>query len=323
MSPNLLSNTPPPPLRVIVAGTPQFAIPPFQALHDCPLSTIVAVYTQPDRPAGRGRGQRLSAVKQFALQNELPLEQPPSWRDAATLEKIASYAPDLLIVAAYGLILPAEALTIPTFGTINVHASLLPRWRGAAPIQRALIAGDAETGITIMQVVPALDAGPILLSKTIPITAQDTGGSLELKLADLGALSIIEALEGLVKGEIRPIDQDASKASYAAKIAREDRPLDWHMPAAELARRIRALHPEPLATSELAGVSISVLEALSIDVQSNEMPGSLLAFSAEGIDIATSSGALRLLQIQPHGKRPMSARDFINGYGQKLRLGNP
>ncbi|MSR14758.1 MAG: methionyl-tRNA formyltransferase [Gammaproteobacteria bacterium] len=323
MKENLPLKTPSSPLRVIFAGTPKFAIPTLRALSESPSTIVVTVYTQPDRGAGRGRGARMSAVKQFALENNVNIEQPLSWRDPEVLDKFANYAPDLLVVAAYGLILPAQALDLPTLGAINVHASILPRWRGAAPIQRALIAGDAETGITIMRVVPELDAGPMLLTKNITVTDQDTCGTVEQSLAELGACATLETITLLVNGRTNPVIQDPSKVTYAAKLTREERQIDWTLPAADLVRRIRAFNPEPLVICEILGIPMNVLRATAVDSNSCAQPGTVIAFAPQGIDIATAQGALRLLQIQPQGKRSMSVRDFVNGYRQKINRGDP
>lgn len=307
-----------PPCRIVFAGTPKFAVPTLRALCESPLAHVLAVYTQPDRAAGRGRSERMSAVKQFALHTARLIEQPISWRDPVVQEKFRSYSPDLLVVAAYGLVLPAETLNIPPLGALNVHASVLPRWRGAAPIQRAIMAGDTETGITIMQVVPELDAGPIVLMNKTPITNDDTAGSLEARLAEIGAKLMLEALERLLSGRGGADPQNSDGVTYAPKLNGADRVLNWTLPAANLARCVRALNPVPLAITEVLGMRVHVSEATAIDNQLKKRPGTVLALSPVGIDIAAGSDALRLLKIQPEGKRPMSARDFLNGYRHKL-----
>ena len=306
-------------MRVIFAGTPAFAVPALEALAAEPDVEVVAVYTQPDRAAGRGRQLRQSEIKTCALAHSLQVRQPQSWKDTAVLSELRSLAADLLVVAAYGLILPAESLIIPRLGSVNLHASLLPRWRGAAPVQRAIMAGDLETGITLMRIVPALDAGPMLAKVSTPITPDDTAGSLEERLAEMGARLLMDSLPLLVAGELVEQAQNPAEVTYAAKITREDRDIDWTRPAVEIAHRIRALQPAPQATAEIAGVTVGLLEAVAMDAVPNASPGTLVDCGGQGLDIATGAGVLRITRLQPQGKRPLSARDFMNGYGSRLR----
>jgi methionyl-tRNA formyltransferase len=310
---------PPRPLRVIFAGTPAFAVPALDALVQTPGVEVVAVYTQPDRAAGRGRHLKQSEVKTCALAHGLPVRQPVSWRDPAVLAELRALDSDLLVVAAYGLILPAESLAIPRLGSVNLHASLLPRWRGAAPVQRAIMAGDVVTGITLMRVVPALDAGPMLATVTTPIETKDTAGTLEARLATLGAQLLLDALPGLVAGRLEEKPQNPDDVTYAAKITREDREVDWGRPAVEIERRIRALQPAQQATASIAEIPVTLLEAVVVDQAPRGVPGTLEDFNNAGIDIATGAGVLRITALQPQGKRPVSARDFVNGYGARLR----
>lgn len=235
-------------LRIVFAGTPEFAAAHLKALLDTP-HQIVAVYTQPDRPAGRGQKLMPSPVKQLALQHDIPVLQPPSLRDAAAQAELAALAPDLLVVVAYGLILPQVVLDIPRFGCINSHASLLPRWRGAAPIQRAVQAGDAESGVTVMQMEAGLDTGPMLLKVRTPISADDTGGSLHDRLAELGPPAVIQAIAGLASGTLMGEVQDDAQANYAHKLNKDEARLDWTRPADELERLIRAFNPGRFATA--------------------------------------------------------------------------
>lgn len=307
------------PLRVLFAGTPAFAVPSLQALIDLPETRVVAVYTQPDRAAGRGRQLKASEVKQLALARGIPVEQPLTWRDDATLASIAAWQPDLLVVAAYGLIVPQAGLDIPRLGAINVHASLLPRWRGAAPIQRAIMAGDAQTGVTIMRVVRQLDAGPMLHRVACPIEADDTAGSLEDRLARLGAAALSATVRALLAGAVTEEPQAEEGVTYAQKITREDRDIDWRREATALARQVRALNPAPLAFTESLGMPLNVLGAVALPRTAPAAPGTLLAASAEGIDVACGAGTLRIQLLQPQGKREMTARDFMNGYGARLR----
>lgn len=306
-------------LRVIFAGTPAFAVPALKALIETPGVELVAVYTQPDRAAGRGRQLKESAVKACALAHGLPVRQPLTWRDPTVLSALRALDADLLVVAAYGLILPAESLGIPRLGSVNLHASLLPRWRGAAPVQRAIMAGDTVTGVTLMRVVPALDAGPMLARISTPIEPHDTGGTLEARLAALGAGLLRDTLPALAAGTLPAESQNPDDVTHAAKITREDREIDWTRPAAEIERRIRALQPSQPATTSIAGIPVTLLEAVSVDAVPDAGPGTLMDFNAAGIDVATGAGVLRITSLQPQGKRPVSARDFVNGYGARLR----
>ena len=277
---------------------------------------VIAVYTQPDRTAGRGQKLHVGEVKTAAIAHNLTLEQPLNWRDDRVVAQFARYAPDLLIVAAYGLILPASALAISRYGALNVHASVLPHWRGAAPIQRAIMAGDRESGVTIMQVIPALDAGPILRIATCPIAESDTAGSLSTKLAELGARALCEVLAELDKALASAVPQAAAGVTYAAKLTSDDRGLDWREPALVLQRKIRALNPAPLAVTEVVGLPVNIRAAVAMPALTLKSPGTILAWTRDGIDIATTDGKLRLLELQPAGKRVMAVREFINGYRQ-------
>lgn len=245
-------------LRIVFAGTPEFAAAHLKALLDTP-HQIVAVYTQPDRPAGRGQKLMPSPVKQLAAENAIPVLQPPSLKDAAAQAELAALEPDLLVVVAYGLILPQAVLDIPRFGCINSHASLLPRWRGAAPIQRAVQAGDAESGVTVMQMEAGLDTGPMLLKVRTPITAEDTGGSLHDRLAELGPPAVIETIAGLASGTLMGEVQDDALANYAHKLNKDEARIDWSRPAIELERLIRAFNPWPICHSTLNEAPLKVL----------------------------------------------------------------
>jgi len=309
-----------PPLKVLFAGTPAFAVPSLETLLAHPGVAVQAVYTQPDRPAGRGQSLRESDVKQAALRHGLLVEQPLSMRDADAQRRFASFACDLLVVTAFGQILPAEVLAAPRLGAINVHASLLPRWRGAAPIQRALMAGDGTTGITIMRIVQRLDAGPMLLKRSLPIEADDTGGSLHDKLAALGGEALHAALDALLSGAVTETPQDEREVTYARKIERGDRPLDWSRSADELDRQVRALSPSPLASTELGGIAVNIVAAAPLQFPHTAAPGSLLQCADDGIVLACGEGALRITSLQPAGKRALTAREFINGYRKHLGL---
>lgn len=279
---------------------------------------VVAVYTQPDRGTGRGQRVAPSAVKACALAHDLPVLQPLSWKPDETLQAFRALCPDLLVVVAYGVILPAAALTIPQVDSVNVHASLLPRWRGAAPIQRAIMAGDVETGICLMRIVPALDAGPVFARASCRIEPDDTAATLETRLSQMGAGMIERHLDDLLDRRIVPSEQEAAGVTYAAKITREDRELDWQRSAEALARQVRALNPAPLACTNALGTPVNVLAADVVPNDPVSHPGAVLAADRSGIVIATAAGALRLTQLQPPGKRPMSAADFVNGYGRRI-----
>jgi methionyl-tRNA formyltransferase len=306
-------------LRLVFAGTPEFAVPALRVA--AAQGNLVGVYTQPDRPAGRGRQLAPSPVKVEALARQVPVFQPETLRDRAARDALAELQPDLMIVVAYGLLLPASVLAIPRLGCWNIHASLLPRWRGAAPIQRAIEAGDAETGVDLMQREKGLDTGPVLLELRTPITADDTGGSLHDRLAQLGAQVLEDALK-LERAGIHPVPQPqpAEGATYARKIEKQEARLDFSRPAIELERRVRAFHPWPVCEAEIAGERLRIHAAQAITIAHHAAPGTLLAATREGVDIACGDGALRLRTVQREGGRPMSAADWLNARPQ-LRAG--
>jgi len=307
-------------MRIVFAGTPQFAMPSLEALLAGDHS-VVAVYTQPDRPAGRGRRLQASPVKRLALEHRIPVMQPQTLRSEAEIDAFARLRPDLLVVAAYGLILPAGILSIPTVGAINVHASLLPRWRGAAPIQRAILAGDEETGVTIMEVVEALDAGPMLLKKAIPIDPHETAGELHDRLAALGAEALCEALSQLETGKAQAIPQDESEVTYAVKITKEEAGIDWSLPAQTLARAVRAFNPWPVAFTRFDEQVLRIWRAEAIPARSEDIPGTIVE-ARRNLEVATGEGRLRLLEVQLPGGRRQPAQAFLNAHpclGCRLR----
>jgi methionyl-tRNA formyltransferase len=300
------------PLRLVYAGTPEFAVPPLGRALAGP-DALLAVYTQPDRPAGRGRQLQASPVKQRALAADVEVRQPLNFRDPAERARLAELKPDLLIVVAYGLILPQSVLDIPRFGCWNLHASLLPRWRGAAPIQRAIEAGDSETGICLMQMERGLDTGPVLLQRSVPIRADDTGGNLHDRLADCGAQVLFEGLNRLRSGDaLTPQPQPSEGVTYAHKLDKAESRLDFSLPAAQLERRVRAFNPWPITDCELAGERLRVHAAEAVSGRAGAAPGSILAASAQGIEIACGEGALRLTRLQREGGRAQSAADYLN-----------
>jgi len=303
------------PLRIVFAGTPEFSVPALQALHDAGHS-IVAVYTQPDRPAGRGREVASSAVKQRALALGVPVEQPPTLKSPDAQQRLAAYAPDLMVVVAYGLILPQAVLDIPRLGCLNIHGSLLPRWRGAAPIQRAVLAGDERTGISIMLMDAGLDTGPELLRRELTIGPRATGGELHDRLAPLGAQAIVEAVQGWAAGTLRAMPQPAAGATYAVKIRKDEARIDWTRTADEIDRQVRAFNPWPVAETRLGGEQVRIWEACPVTAENaaepHAAPGTVLKAPAGRLVVATGGGLLELLTVQFPGRKPLKARDILN-----------
>ena len=275
---------------------------------------VVAVYTQPDRPAGRGQQLAASAVKQCAVRHGLPIEQPATLREPAAVERLQRWSPDVMIVAAYGLLLPQSILQTPRLGCINIHASLLPRWRGAAPIQRAIAAGDAQTGVTIMQMEAGLDTGPMLLTRAVPIEARETAATLHDRLAILGADALLDALEDIAQGTAQPRPQPAAGVTYATKLRKEEAAIDWSQPAAQIDRQIRAFDPWPVAETRLHGQQLRVWQATPIDAHVSREAGEVVATSAAGIDVSTGKGLLRLTRVQSAGRKAMSAAEFLKAH---------
>ena len=305
------------PLRIVFAGTPEFSVPALEALHAAG-HRIVAVYTQPDRPAGRGRGVAQSPVKQRALELGLAVEQPPTLKSPAAQATFAAHAPDVMVVVAYGLILPQAVLDVPRLGCLNIHASLLPRWRGAAPIQRAILAGDERTGISIMLMDAGLDTGPELLRRELGIGPRETGGELHDRLAPLGAEAIVEAVAGWASGRLQPRPQSESGATYAAKISKHEARIDWIRPAVEIDRQVRAFNPWPVAETVLGGEQVRVWATTPVSPvggadagSTGGMPGTILDVPGR-IVVTTGDGALELLQLQFPGRKPIPARDVLN-----------
>lgn len=298
-------------MRIIFAGTPEFAVPVLEGLlasdHE-----IIAVYTQPDRPAGRGQKLTASPVKQLAQAHQVPIFQPATLRDNQEQEHLRDLKPDLMVVVAYGLILPAPVLAIPQFGCINVHPSLLPRWRGAAPIQRAILCGDSKTGVTIMQMEEGLDSGPMLKKREYALEKTDTSLSLHHKLAYLGKELLLETIAEIVAGTAQPQIQDEAHVCYAKKIDKLEALINWLDDAEKIDRQVRGFNPWPVAYTHLGDQVVKVWQASLLSISDRHKPGEIIKADKEGIDVATGNGILRLLQIQLPGSRSLSVGEVLN-----------
>jgi len=307
-------------MKILFAGTPEFAVPSLAMLlaseHE-----VVGVYTQPDRPAGRGRKEKPGPVKALAESHGVVVCQPASLKPAEEQVRLRGFGADLMVVVAYGLILPKAVLEIPRLGCVNVHGSLLPRWRGAAPIQRAIHAGDAETGVTIMFMEPTLDTGPMLLKAPTPIRELETAGELYERLAALGADALARCLPGIEDGSIQPRPQDDSQATLAKKLDKAEAVMDWSLPAVELERRVRAFNPWPVAETVYDGAVLRVWRAQALEGRTDGRPGDVLP-NPKALDVVTGDGILRLLEVQLPGGKRLAAADFLNARPVKnLRLG--
>ena len=298
-------------MRIVFAGTPDFAVPCLRAAAT--RGEVVGVYTQPDRPAGRGRGLTPSPVKLEAVQRGIPVLQPENFKSAVSKQALRALQPDVMVVVAYGLILPQSVLDIPVHGCWNVHASLLPRWRGAAPIQRAIEAGDTRSGVCLMRMEKGLDTGPVLLAQDTEIGPDETGGQLHDRLSELGAQVLADAL-GLLRATIAlpPHPQPEAGVTYAHKIEKAEAKLDWAQPAATLANKVRAFNPWPVAEAQLAGERVRIHGAIALDEAHAAVPGSVLRAGRDGIDIACGTGALRIRILQREGGKAIAAADYLN-----------
>ncbi|MDB9753487.1 methionyl-tRNA formyltransferase [Oceanospirillaceae bacterium] len=306
-------------LRIIFAGTPDFAAQHLQALLDSP-HKVVSVYSQPDRPSGRGRKLTASPVKALALEHGIEVQQPLNLKDAHAQNTLAAYKADIMVVVAYGLLLPQTVLDTPNLGCINVHGSLLPRWRGAAPIQRAILAGDASSGVTVMQMEAGLDTGPMLLKSKIPISETDTSASLYDTLAVLGCSSLITALAGLQDGSLVPQVQNDAKANYANKLTKAEGVIDWHQSAQQISLQVRGLNPWPVAYSDWQEQRLRIWMAHAVETHSKQPAGTLVAIDKTGIEVACGSSHLKITQLQWPGGKALSQSELMN-LKQKMTLG--
>lgn len=307
------------PLRIVFAGTPDFAARHLQALLDSH-HEVVAVYSTPDKPAGRGKKLKASEVKTLALEHDLPVIQPASLKSEDATQQLAELNADVMVVVAYGLLLPKAILETPRLGCLNVHGSILPRWRGAAPIQRAIWAGDKETGVTIMQMDEGLDTGDMLHIATCPIDAHETSASLYAKLAELGPSALVETLDALGAGKITAEVQDDAQSNYAKKLSKQEADIDWTMDAEQIERNIRAFNPWPMCFTQMQSQTVKIWQANVIEQQGEA--GTVLSADKHGIVVACGTHALQITQLQPQGKKPMSAQDFLNGRAEWATPGN-
>lgn len=307
-------------MNLVFAGSSDFAVQSLDALLAAE-HTVLTVLTQPDRPAGRKRRLTPTPVKEYALARSVPVMDPASLREEEVLAHLRQLAPEIMVVVDYGLIIPPDVLRVPRKGCINGHASLLPRWRGAAPIERAVLAGDRETGITVMQMDEGLDTGPVLLTRKTPIGEGESAGELRMRLAGICARALVDALDGLARGSVSPEPQPEAGACYAAKLDTEEARIDWGRSAGEIVRQVRAFNPRPGAFTTLAGDRLKILEATALSGGEPEVHGQVVLAGPEGIDVTTGEGVLRILALQPPGGRSMSCSAFLNGHrilGQRL-----
>ncbi|MGB2815559.1 MAG: methionyl-tRNA formyltransferase [Dehalococcoidales bacterium] len=306
-------------LRMLYMGTPEFAVPPLEKLvqEPCP---VVAVYTQPDKPGGRGRSLIMSPVKIAALRLALPVVQPDSLKESEAVAQLAGFQPEVIVVAAYGQILPQPVLDLPRYGCLNIHPSLLPRHRGASPVSAAILAGDADTGVSIMLMDSGLDTGPVLAQEKAAISPQDTTGSLTGKLSDMAARMLPGVLDRWVKGEITPRPQNEAEATYSAAIKKEAGEIDWQLPAADIERRVRAFQPWPGAYTSLGGRRLEIVEAVALPVEGEHRVGEVVALKQEGVPfgVSTREGILGVVRVQLQGKRALPAVDFLRGQRQLI-----
>lgn len=306
-------------MKIVFAGTPEFALPCLNALINSP-HQLIAVYTQPDRPAGRGRQLQASVVKNWALTQGLAVYQPENFKTIEAIDALAALKPDILLVIAYGLILPKKILSLPRLGCINVHASLLPRWRGASPIQQAILQGDKETGVTIMQMDEGMDSGDILAKAPCPIYPDDTAGSLHNRLAQLAVAPLLFTLDALANDQVKPKKQASDQATYAAKIKKEDAAIDWHKTAFEIDQQIRAFNPWPIAYTQASGDLLRIYRAHVVASTSTALAGTIISLDRRGMLVATGDQALMVEVIQFPGAKTMAVADWLNANRSQLQV---
>lgn len=304
-------------MKIVFAGTPAFGLPCLKALFDSH-HELQAIYTQPDRPAGRGRKLQASPIKEWAQAHKLPVFQPLNFKDPESIKELAAIAPDILVVIAYGLILPRTVLELPRFGCINVHASLLPRWRGASPIQQAILHGDKKTGITIMQMDVGLDTGPMLASESCLIGEHDTAGALHDRLADLAVTPLLTILDALESNKVEPNIQNDQLATYAPKITKEQAAIDWKQPAQIIDRQIRAFSPWPIAYTKAGDTTLRIHQARVVEQPHSALPGTILAMDKKGILVASGKDAILIERIQFPGAKAMSVADWLHAQRDQL-----
>lgn len=308
-------------LRIIFAGTPEFAVPTLQALIGS-THQLLSVYTQPDRPAGRGRRPRPGPIKLLAEENAIPVYQPEALKDKQVIEAIEQQQADIMVVVAYGIILPVAILKLAKYGCLNVHASLLPRWRGAAPIQRAILAGDSETGVTIMQMDKGLDTGGVLKASKVEINDTDSGQTLHDRLSGLGARALLEVVNRIANGnKPTPQSQDEAHASYAHKLEKAEAEIDWAMSARQLDRQIRAFNPWPVAYTYVDNQPLRIWAGRCEEGMTEAEAGTIVSADRTGISVATGDGVITLTEVQPAGKKPMPAGDFVNARRDRIKPG--
>jgi methionyl-tRNA formyltransferase len=306
-------------MKIIFAGTPEFGLPCLEALY-ASTHQLIAIYTQPDRPAGRGQKIQESAVKIWGQARHIPIYQPVNFKSPETVAELRALESDVMIVIAYGLILPKDVLAIPRFGCINVHASILPRWRGAAPIQHAILAGDTETGVTIMQMDVGMDTGPTFLTRTCPIAAEDTAAEVHHHLSTLAAEPLMTVIDKLTEGSI-PIPQPHEQANYAPKIHKQDAAINWNQPAVIIDRHIRGYYPWPIAFTQSGAMVFRIHKAQLRTQIYSQAPGTIVAMDAAGMLVAAKEGAILIQTIQCPGGRPISIADYLNARRSELHIG--
>ncbi len=307
-------------LNIVFAGTPEFGIPCLNALYHSK-HHLSALYTQPDRPAGRGQKLQESAVKIWGQEHGVPIYQPINFKSTEAIVDLEALKPDLMIVIAYGLILPSRVLAIPRFGCVNVHASLLPRWRGASPIQQAILAGDRETGVAIMHMDAGMDTGPYFTMESCTISATDTSTSLHQRLSELAPIPLLQTIDAIAAGTAKPLPQSSTGITYAPKIKKQDAAIDWHQPSTSIDCLIRAYYPWPIAFTHVGDMVIRIHQARIVQHTGEQQPGTILAIDRHGVLVKTAQNAMLITSVQCPGGRAISIADYLNAKRQELQVG--